>query len=133
MSTMQWIGVTIGGLILLTRLPAIIWPGPYRERIRGILEGSGPTGIRSVGAFLWVLVVAVVVLVLDQLSLLEGVLLILAVLFAAAGAVALFAPADYRRFAVGVLGRTPDWAARVGGVVGVALGAWIMFLSWRGH
>jgi hypothetical protein len=133
MSTTQWIGVTIGLLILAARLPAVIWPGAYRDGLRAFLEGSGPGAIRALGAFLWAVVVTIVVLVLGRLSLLEAVLLVVAVLSTAAGAIAVFAPDRYQQFSVGLLGRMPDWAARLGGLLGVALGAWILVLSWRGR
>jgi len=131
MSAMQWIGLLIGLLVLATRLPAVIWPGPYRERVRSFLLKSGPGTVRALGAFLWVVVVAIVVLVVGRLSLLEAVLLILSLLFAASGAIALFAPDAYRRSSEAFLSRLPDWALRAAGVVGVALGVWIVVLSLR--
>ena len=33
MTTMQWIALSIGILLLATRLPALIWPGPYRRKV----------------------------------------------------------------------------------------------------
>jgi hypothetical protein len=132
MTTVQWIALAIGVLLLATRFPALIWPAPYRERVLALLGRSGPGSIRAIGAFLWVLVVTVVVLVLRTLTLLQGVLLVLAVLFAAAGAVALTHPDGYRRFSESFLTRTPDWALRAGAAVGVALGGWIVYLSLTG-
>jgi uncharacterized protein YjeT (DUF2065 family) len=131
MSGMQRIGLVIGLLVLATRLPAVIWPGPYRQRMRGFLLQSGPGVVRAHGAFLWAVVAAIVVLVLDRLSLLEAVLLILSLIFAATGAIALFAPDGYRRFGEAFLAEFPDWAFRAAGLVGVALGTWIIVLSLR--
>ncbi|MEW6268268.1 MAG: hypothetical protein AB1689_03100 [Thermodesulfobacteriota bacterium] len=132
MRTTEWIALAIGVLLLATRFPALVWPSPYRERVLAILGRSGPGPIRALGAFLWVLVVTVVVLVLRTLTLLQGVLLVLAILLAATGAVALTHPEGYRRFSESLLARTPDWALRLGAAVGVALGAWLVYLSLTG-
>ncbi|HEY8514413.1 MAG TPA: hypothetical protein VIS07_02755 [Candidatus Binatia bacterium] len=129
MTTIEWIALAIGVLLLATRIPALLWPSPYRTRVLAILERSGPGLIRALGAFLWVLVVTVVVLVLRTLTLLQGVLLVLAILFAAAGAVALTHPDGYRRMSERLLGGMPDWGLRLGALVGVGLGSWLVYLS----
>jgi hypothetical protein len=131
MTTMQWIALAIGLLLLVTRAPAVLWPGPYRRTALDLLQGSGRTVIRLLGVFLWVLVVTVVVLLLRTLTLLQGVLLILAVLFAAAGAVAVAQPDGYRLFSERMLARLPDWALRCAALVGVALGGWLVYLSLK--
>mgnify|MGYP000030864129 CR=1 FL=1 len=133
MTTMQWIALSIGVLVLATRLPALIWPGPYRRTVLDILQGSGPNAIRALGGFLWVLVVTVVVLVMRTLTLLQGVLLVLAIAFAAAGAVAITHPEGYRRFSTSLLTRMPDWALRLAAAVGVVLGSWLVYLSLTGE
>lgn len=132
MTTMEWIGLIIGVLVLATRLPAVVWPGAYRERVLGIMARSGPGLVRAIGAFLWVLVIAVVVQVVRMLTLLQAVLLVLSVLFAAFGTLALVSPDGYRRFSESFLGGLPEWAIRLGGVVGVALGSWLVYLSLTG-
>src|SRR5258708_2177859 len=75
MTTMQWIAFSIGLLLLATRLPALIWPGPYRRTVLDILQGSGRTLIRALGGFLLLLVVTVVVLLLRTLTLLQALAL----------------------------------------------------------
>ena len=132
MTTIQWIALSIGVLLLATRLPALIWPGPYRRTVLDLLQGSGPTLIRALGAFLWVLVVTVVVLLMRTLTLLQSVLLVMAILFAAAGAVAITHPDGYRRFSESMLSGMPDWALRAASLVGVALGAWLVYLALTG-
>jgi hypothetical protein len=129
MTTMQWIAFAIGVLLLATRLPALIWPGPYRRTVLDLLQASGPTLIRALGAFLLVLVVTLAVLLMRTLSLLQGVLLVLAIAFAGAGAVAISQPDGYRRFTEQLLVRLPDWALRTAAAVGVALGGWLVYLS----
>lgn len=132
MTTIQWIALSIGVLLLVTRLPALIWPGPYRRTLLDILQGSGPGLIRALGAFLWVLVITVVVLLMRTLTLLQSVLLVMAILFAAAGAIALTHPDGYRRLAETVLSRTPDLAMRALSLVGIALGGWLVYLATTG-
>ena len=132
MTTMQWIALSIGVLLLATRVPALIWPGPYRRIVLDLLQGSGRTLIRALGAFLLVLVVTVAVLLMRTLTLLQGVLLVLAIVFAGAGAVAITQPDGYRRFSERLLARLPDWALRCGAAVGVALGGWLVYLSLTG-
>jgi hypothetical protein len=132
MTTTQWIAFSIGVLLLVTRLPALIWPGPYRRKALDILQGSGSGLIRALGAFFWVLVVTVIVLVMRTLTLLQSVLLVLAVLLAAAGAVALMHPEGYRQLSTRLLSGSPEWALRLAAVVGVALGGWLVYLSVRG-
>lgn len=132
MTTMQWIALSLGILLLATRLPALIWPGPYRRKVLDVLQRSGPTLIRGLGVFLWLLVVTVVVLVMRTLTLLQGVLLVLAILFAAGGTIAIGHPDGYRRMGETVLSRMPDWALRVAALVGIALGGWLVYLSLTG-
>jgi uncharacterized protein YjeT (DUF2065 family) len=133
MTTMQWIALSIGVLVLATRLPAVIWPSSYRRTVLDLLHDSSPNVIRALGGFLWVLVVTVVVLVLRTLTVLQGVLLVLAIAFAAGGTVAVTHPEGYRRFSSGLLTRMPDWALRSAALVGVALGGWLVYLSLTGE
>ena len=133
MTTMQWIALSIGVLLLATRLPALVWPERYRRTVLDILHATGPGMIRVLGGFLWLLVVTVVALVMRTLTLLQGVLLVLAIAFAAAGAVAITYPEGYRRFSTGLLTRMPDWALRCAAAVGVALGSWLAYLSLTGE
>ena len=131
MTTMQWIAFTIGLLLLATRLPALIWPGPYRRTVLDILQRSGRTLIRALGAFLLLLVLTIAALLLRTLTLLQGVLLLLAILCAGAGAVAITQPDGYRLFSERLLARLPDWALRCAAAFGVALGGWLVYLSLK--
>jgi len=132
MTTMQWIGCAIGALVVLTRLPAVLWPGPYRKVLLDAFARSGTGRVRALGAFLWLLAVTVVVLEMRLLTLLQSVLLVLAVLFAAGGTMALANPDGYRRLTESTLGRMPDWALRCAAAGGVAFGAWLLYLSLTG-
>ena len=132
MTTMQAIGLAVGLLVILTRLPAVIWPERYRERLRAIVARGGPPLIRGLGGFFWIVALAIVVIVLGTLPLLESVMLVLAVFLIASGAVSVFFPEAFQNFADKVWSRMPPWGIRAGSALGVALGAWIVFMSFAG-
>lgn len=128
MTTMEQIGLGLGLLIALLRLPAIFWPAGYVRVLRGgVLEK--PLVVRVLGALLLVIALTIVTLVAQTLTLFQTVMLVIAV-FLVAGGMAMLALTDaYRAVAERMLGASPEIVVRLGGVVGVALGVWIVVLS----
>lgn len=128
MTTMQKIGLGIGILIALGRLPAIFWPDGYIRGIRsGILER--PLIVRALGVLLLGFAVAIVSLVAQTLTLFQTVMLVIALLFVAGGMAMLVFTDGYRAFTERIAGALPSLVVRLGGVVGVGVGIWIVVLS----
>jgi len=128
MTTLQRIGLAVGILIALGRFPAIIWPEAYVRGMRSAVLGR-PRVVRALGALLLALAGTIVALVAATLTLFQGVMLVVAVLLVA-GSVAMLAFTEgYRALAERMLAALPDVAVRLGGVLGVALGVWIVVLA----
>jgi hypothetical protein len=125
MTALQWIGLGVGLLIVVTRLPMVIWPGPIGDRISALFELT--LVLTSVGVCLWVLAFAIALNVARPLSLLEGVMLVLAMLTAANGAVFLFHPAAVPGLAKQLSGE--PLYMRVSAGVSVIFGCWLITLS----
>jgi hypothetical protein len=128
MTTLQWIGVTLGLLVIGTRLPGVLWPEAWTAIVRTRLLAE-PRRIRVLGAFLLLSALVIVVLIVQTLALQQAVMLVLAVLLAGSGIVATLFPDAYRRFSSELLRRLSPVLIRVGSAVGVALGLWIVYLS----
>ena len=128
MTTMEKIGLGLGIFIALLRFPAIIWPDAYVRVVRtAILER--PFVVRALGALLLLVAGVLVALVAQTLTLFQAVMLVVAVLAVAGGMAMLVFTDGYRMLAERVIGAMPGVGVRLGGVIGVALGIWIIVLS----
>jgi len=128
MTTMEKLGLGIGLLIALVRLPAVFWPTAYVRTVRSVVLEQ-PFVVRALGALLLLFAATIVVLVAQTLTLFQALMLVIAVLFVAGGMAMLAFTEGYRAFAERIAGALPDVAVRLAGVVGVALGIWIVVLS----
>jgi hypothetical protein len=129
MTTMEKLGLAIGILIALLRLPAIFWPAAYVRAVRSMIL-ERPLVVRALGALLLLFAGTIVILVAQTLTLFQAVMLVVAVLFVAGGTVMLAFTDGYRALTERIVAALPDVAVRIGGVVGVALGLWIVALSF---
>jgi len=125
---MEKIGLGLGIFIALLRFPAIIWPDAYVRVVRSaILER--PFVVRALGALLLLVAGVLVALVAQTLTVFQAVMLVVAVLAVAGGMAMLVFTDGYRMLAERVIGAMPGAGVRLGGVIGVALGIWIIVLS----
>jgi len=128
MTTMEKIGLGLGAWIILMRFPAIVWPDAYVRIVRSaILER--PLVVRVLGALLLLVAGVVVTLVAQTLTLFQAVMLIVAVLAVGGGMAMLLFTDGYRALAERMVGAMPGFGVRLSGVLGVALGIWIVVLS----
>lgn len=128
MTTMEKIGLGIGLFIALARFPAIVWPDAYVRGMRSMILEK-PLVVRALGAVLLLFAGTIVALVVQTLTLFQAVMLVVAILFVGGGTAMLVFTDGYRAFAERLVGALPGLAVRLGGVVGVALGVWIVVLS----
>jgi len=127
MTSMQWIGLIVGLLVLLSRLPGVFWPGPWVNGVRALL--ARPAAVRTLGLVLLLLAGVVVVLLTSTLTFFQTVMLLVAVACIGGGIVTLLFPEAYRTFSDGVLSAVPLPLVRVATGLGSALGLWIIYLS----
>lgn len=128
MTTLQWVGLILGLLVIAIRLPGILWPRPYMDKALGIIE-AGPTTLRVLGAVLWGFAVVIVALLAKTLSVLQIVLLVMAVLFVLGGGMIVLTPEVYQRFARRIAEGMPDPVIRLVCLVAVVFGSWLVYLS----
>ena len=81
MTPLQWIGLALGLLIVVTRVPLLIWPEPILGWWLTTLARNPRVILRSWGAFLGLLALAIGLTLTSPLSVLEQVMAVLAVLF----------------------------------------------------
>lgn len=128
LTLLQWIGLVVGSLIIIARVPGVLWPEEYRRRIQALIQGS-PAVFKGLGVFLWIVALATFVLVAKTLTLLQALMMVLAVLFVVGGVVMIFFPAAYQRVAERVLGAMPQAGVRAACGLGVLFGVWVVYLS----
>jgi hypothetical protein len=128
MTTMERIGLGVGIFIAAARLPAVFWPEAYVRGVRSLVLDR-PLVVRAIGGLLLALAATVVVLVAQTLTTFQAVMLVLAVLFVAGGIAMLLFTDGYRAFSERLLAGMPLVGVRLGGVLGVAVGAGLVFLS----
>ena len=88
-----------------------------------------PMVIRALGALLLLFAVTIVGLVAQTLTLFQAVMLIVAVLFVVGGMAMVAFTETYRAFTERIVAAMPEIGVRLAGVLGVALGIWIVVLS----
>jgi hypothetical protein len=125
MSTLHRIGLVLGLLVVLIGLPAVIWPGPTGERVFALMSQRGV--LRSWGALLLVVAVAIVLATAEPLSLFEWVMLIVAMGMAIGGLIDLLSPESSRSLAAQYFKK--EDLLRFSSGVGVVLGGWLLYLS----
>ena len=132
MTPLQWIALALGLLIIVTRVPIVIWPERSLGWLLAALARSPRAIFRGWGAFVAIVALAIVWTVAQPLSLLEQVMVVLAVLFAGFGVVALLFPESFQRFVEQIWSGVPPRVIRVAAGVGVAFGGWLVYLSLSG-
>lgn len=132
LSIMQWMALVIGGLLIATRLPGLLFPKAYRKAALFAARGR-PLVLRVAGAFLWIVALMILAVIVDTLPPLHSALLVIAVIFVAGGALILFFPEPYQRVAEKVLVVIPTFALRLISLVVVLLGFAIVTLSLSVH
>ncbi len=125
MTALQWIGLVLGLLIVVTRVPGVIWPGPAGNYVLGLMARRG--FLRSVSVVLLLVAFAIALATNEPLSLFEYVMLVMAGLLALGGLIWLVFPQAVRGFAEQVLDE--EAFIRFGGAVGVVFGCWLSYLS----
>ena len=125
MSILQWVGLLMGLLIVLTRLPMFIWPGPTGERIVALFARRGV--LRSWGALLLAVALTITLAAAEPFSLFEWVMLIVAVGMGIAGVISVVSPESALSLVQQVF--KEEEFVRFGALVGMAFGTWLIYLS----
>jgi uncharacterized protein YjeT (DUF2065 family) len=125
MTALQWIGLIVGILTVVTRVPLVIWPGPMGDRILRLISRRG--FLRSGSVVLLVLAFSIARTITEPLSLFEYVMLALAVLWVLGGLIWLLFP----QAVLGIAEQLLDKEAlnRFGGAGAVVFGCWLIYLS----
>ncbi len=121
-------GFGVGSLMVATRLPVVIWPEPYRDRILALLREGGAF-LRGVAVALLVMAGGIAWTTAEPFSLLERVLQVLALFFVVGGMMLLVFRESFRLFAEQIWSDIPSRVLRVGGSAVVAFGGWLIYLS----
>jgi hypothetical protein len=124
-STLQWIGLVLGLLVVLIGLPAVIWPGPTGERVLALMARRGV--LRSWGVFLLIVAVAIALATAEPVSLFEWVMLIVAMGMAIGASIDLLSPESSRSLAAQYFKK--EDLLRFSSGVGVVFGCWLIYLS----
>jgi uncharacterized protein YjeT (DUF2065 family) len=125
MTALQWIGLIVGLVIVATRLPMVIWPGPMGDRILGLIARRG--FVRSFSVVPLVVAFAIARTTTQPLSLFEYVLLVLAVLWVLGGLTWLVFPQAVRSIAEQLFKK--EAFVRYSGAAAVVFGCWLTYLS----
>ena len=129
MSTLDWIALILGALIVVTRIPALLWPERTRKIALSWLELLQGGRWRFVGAILITIAIVVTLLLIETMPLINSVLLVISLLLAAAGACGLAFPQPSALFARGAWERMPPLLIRCSGAIAIALGTWLIALA----
>jgi hypothetical protein len=129
MSTLEWIALMLGILIVATRAPALVWPERTREIALSLLDRLEGRQWRFVGVALIAIAVVITLLLIQTMPLINSALLVLSLLLAGAGACGLAFPQPSVRFVRGVWERMPLLLIRCSGALAIALGIWLIALA----
>ncbi len=129
MSTLDWTALILGTLIVVTRIPALLWPDRTREIALSLLDRLEGRQWRFVGVILIAIAIVITVLLIQTMPLIDSALLVISLLLAGAGACGLAFPQPSVRFARGALERMPPLLIRCSGALAIALGTWLIVLA----
>ena len=104
MTSIHVFAIVLGIFALLTRLPGVIWPEKMREIVIKFLDSK--LAIRIAGLIAFHLALLIFFLLLKDKSLLEIVVIIIALIWLPAGLGIFFAPQTYKDLALKVMGES---------------------------
>ena len=129
MSTLDWIALILGALIVATRIPALLWPERTREFAVSWLERLEGGQWRFVGVLFIVIAIVITLLLIETMPLINSVLLVMSLALAGAGACGLAFPQPSAVFARGMWQRMPSLLIRCSGAIAIAIGIWLIALA----
>ena len=129
MSTLDWIALVLGALIVVTRIPALLRPERTREIALSLLDRLEGRRWRFVGVILIAMAIVITLLLIQTMPVINSALLVISLLLAAAGACGLAFPQPSERFARGIWERMPPLLIRCSGAISIALGALLIVLA----
>jgi len=129
MTTLDWTALILGALIVVTRIPALLWPERTREVTLSWLERLGGGQWRFVGVILVAMAIVITLLLIQTMPLINSALLVISLLLAAAGVCGLAFPQPSAVFARGVWERMPPLMIRCSGAVAIAIGTCLIVLA----
>ncbi len=129
MSTLDWTALILGTLIVVTRVPALLWPERTREIALSWLVRLEGGRWRFVGVILIAIAIVITLLLIETMPLINSVLLVISLLLAAAGACGLAFPQSSAVFARGAWERMPSLLIRCSGAIAIAIGTWLVALA----
>ena len=129
MTTLDWTALILGALIVVTRIPALLWPERTREVALSWLERLGGGQWRFVGVILVAMAIVITLLLIQTMPLINSALLVISLLLAAAGVCGLAFPQPSAVFARGVWERMPPLMIRCSGAVAIAIGTCLIVLA----
>lgn len=104
MAPINIIAILLGVIIIITRLPGIIWPKNMREFVFKFLEKT--YAIKLTGLLLFILSIIIFSLFLKDRTLLEIVIVILGLIWLPLGIMIFFYPDLYRNLGQKVMGKS---------------------------
>lgn len=129
MSTLDWIALILGALIVVIRIPALLWPDRTREISLSLLDRLGSRQWRFIGVILIAIAIVITLLLIQTMPLINSALLLISLLLAATGACGLAFPQPSVRFARGIWERMPPLLIRCWGALAIALGICLIALA----
>ncbi|HUU50785.1 MAG TPA: hypothetical protein VMW81_07485 [Nitrospinota bacterium] len=104
MAPINIIAIVLGMIIVITRLPGIIWPKNMREFIFKFLENT--YAIKLTGLFLFILSLIIFFLFLKERTIVEMIIIILGLIWLPLGIMIFFYPDLYRNLGQKVMGKS---------------------------
>jgi hypothetical protein len=132
MTPLQWIGLALGLLIIVTRVPLVVWPEPILGWLLDALARNPRVILRSWGVFACLLALAIGLSIASPLSVLEQVMAVLAVLFVGVGVAGVLFPESTQRFVAQIWEGVAPRVVRAAAGIGVLFGVWLVSLSLGG-
>ena len=85
MSTLDWVALILGTLIVVIRIPALLWPDRTREITLSLLDRLEGHQWRFVGVIIIAIAIVITVLLIQTMPLIDSALLVISLLLAGAG------------------------------------------------